>query len=86
MSIAEPHMRVWTRFPHIPTGQPNCVENLTEQQKQQWIDFSKSVIDILHKRNTIGVVQIVVVIVLVIVIIILIGLIAYFIWKYANRK
>ena len=77
--------RVRTRFPHIPTEQPTCVEDLHDIQRQQWIDFSKSVIDVLEKKNKISIVQLIVIIILVIVILILLIFIAYFIYKSLKK-
>lgn len=86
--IMEPYtaMRIRTRFPHIPTNQPQCVEELNELQKQQWLDFSKSVLEIIDKKNKIGIAQIVVIAVLIIIVICLLGLIAYFMYRYASGK
>ena len=84
MSIEYKNVR--TRFPHIPTEQPTCVEDLHEIQRQQWLDFSKSVIEALDKKNKIGILQVVVIVVLIIVILILLIFIAYFIYKNLNKS
>lgn len=77
--------RVRTRFPHIPTDQPTCVEDLHEIQKQQWLDFSKAVIDVLEKKNKISIVQIIVIIILIIVIVALLIFVLYFIFKRSSK-
>lgn len=80
------YKRVTTRFPHIPTDQPSCVEDLHDLQRQQWLDFSKSVIDILDKKNKINIVQIIVISVLVLVIIVMLILIAYFVYRNMKKR
>ena len=84
-STFEPYNRVKTRFPQIPTDQPTCVEDLHDLQKQQWIDFSKSVLDVLERRNKISIIQIITIVILIIVIVVLLAFIGYFIIKNLRK-